>query len=228
MFMLGAGESSAPMASRMVDLQLSPGPTMTFRPGAGRHLSISMPRNPSILRNRIEGFGPTVITSSACWSIGSVRIMVASLKTVTLSASRHSSTDKRVALHFDQERLHRVLRVLTPAGRTAAECAPLRWTEVAENVDRSEAEPGQTRFARFETKAVQRPKFGTSPVSVVQVARLNAFETWKKSGAQGASLKVRNRKMAEGEGLTSNLLWVGEPFYNFPRKSGCRASLSPG
>ena len=41
---------------------------------------------------------------------------------------------------------------LAAAGRSAAEGASIRWTELAENVGLREAEPGRTRFARLETE----------------------------------------------------------------------------
>lgn len=77
-----------------------------------------------------------------------------------MSASKHSSIDKRGALHFDKERLRCVLRASTPAGRSAAEGAPIRWTELAENVDFREAEPGRTRFARLETEGRSETEIG--------------------------------------------------------------------
>ena len=54
--------------------------------------------------------------------------------------------------------------------------------------------------------AVQRPKIGAAPVSEVRAASANPFETWDKFGSLGASLWVRDWKLAEGMGLTSNLL----------------------
>ena len=59
-------ESSAPIASSIVVLQLSPGPTITFSPGEGRHSSFSMPRKRSILRSRIEGIGPMHVSTFGC------------------------------------------------------------------------------------------------------------------------------------------------------------------
>lgn len=38
------------------------------------------------------------------------------------------------------------------------------------------------------------------------MALANPFETWDKSGAPSAPLGVRDWKLAEGMGLTSNLL----------------------
>jgi len=48
-----------------------------------------------------------------------------------------------------------------------------------------------------------------APVSEVRACRLNAFETKRKRPVGGASSRVRYRIMAEGMGLTSNLLWAG-------------------
>jgi len=63
----------------------------------------------------------------------------------------------------------------------------MRWTELAEDVGFSEAEPGRTRFARLETRAVKGPKFDAARVPEVRTAPANPFETWQKSGAQVTS-----------------------------------------
>lgn len=86
---------------------------------------------------------------------------------------------------------------------------------MAENAGFREAEPDQMRFARLETKAAQRPKFGASPVSEVRAVLTNPFETWEKSSAQRAVIRVRYRMMAERRGLASNLLHA--KFYQFAR-----------
>lgn len=59
-------------------------------------------------------------------------------------------------------------------------------------------EPNRARFARFETKAVQRPKIGVSPVSEVRIPPPNPFETKRKKAPSGASSRVRELKVAEG------------------------------
>lgn len=69
----------------------------------------------------------------------------------------------------------------------------MQWTELAENVGFSEAEPGRTRFARLETKAVQRPKFGAAPVSEVRTV----LQTSLKLGRNPA-LKARRSEFATG------------------------------
>ena len=107
---------------------------------------------------------------------------------------------------FAMKRLPRVLWTAMPAGRTAAEAVVEQPMEVAEMRGFREAEPDQTRFARLETKAVQRPKSGAAPVSEVRTAPANPLEIWEKSGAGDTPFGVRNGMMAEGTGLPSNLL----------------------
>jgi hypothetical protein len=94
-----------------------------------------------------------------------------------------------------------------PGARTAVKSSLDMNQQPTGNVVFSLTEPNLARFGRIETKAVQRPKIGAAPVSEVRMASANPFETWEKFGAHGASLKVRDWKLAEGMGLTSNLLW---------------------
>jgi hypothetical protein len=98
------------------------------------------------------------------------------------------------------KRLPRVLWIVTPAGRRAAEGAPEERAELAEDIAFREAEPNETRFARLETKTRQRLKVCATPISEVRMASASLFETWKKSGAHVAPLEVRNGKMAEHMG----------------------------
>jgi hypothetical protein len=58
--------------------------------------------------------------------------------------------------------------------------------QTIENDTLSWAEPETARFARLETKAVQRPHFGPWSVSVVRVVPTNPFETTRK--------KIRRRR----------------------------------
>ena|SRR5690606_20854859 len=66
------------------------------------------------------------------------------------------ATARRLAM----KRLPRVLWLATPAGRTAAEGAPIRWMELAENAGFREAEPLGARFARLETKGHLETEIG--------------------------------------------------------------------
>jgi hypothetical protein len=74
-----------------------------------------------------------------------------------------------------------------PAEGLAAEGMDERDCQLAEKAIFLKAEPGRTRFARFETKTVQRQKFGDAPVFEVRSPWLDAFGTKRKSPETGAS-----------------------------------------
>ena len=136
----------------------------------------------------------------------------------------------RLIPRLPQIRLPRVLWVKTPAGRTPAEDAPFEWAELAENACLREAEPGRTRFARFETKAVQRPKIGAVPVSEVRSQRLNAFETKRKRPAGGALSLVCYMIMAERVGFEPTVRSRVQRFSRPPRSTApapLRGALPP-
>ena len=57
-----------------------------------------------------------------------------------------------------------------------------------------------------ETRGIQRPISAKPPVSESRMASLNPFETKRKKALSGASSRVRDVQVAEGMGLTSNLL----------------------
>lgn len=72
---------------------------------------------------------------------------------------------------FATERLPRVLWTQMPAESLAAEGVDERDCQLAEKATFLKAEPGRTRFARFETKAVERPNFSHALVSEVRPPR---------------------------------------------------------
>jgi hypothetical protein len=97
-----------------------------------------------------------------------------------------------------------------PGDETAAKSSAGTKHEEIGNVGFSLTEPIPARFGRKETKAVQRPKIGVTPVSKVRPAPLNPFETKRNFGADATLSGVRNGKLAEGEEPGSNALWVKE------------------
>ena len=72
----------------------------------------------------------------------------------------------------------------------ALERDTLSWTE-----------PKLARFARFETKAVQRPHSGLRSVSAVRMVRPRPFETTRKFALSGGAVGVCDGKMADREGF---------------------------
>ena len=57
-----------------------------------------------------------------------------------------------------------------------------------------------------ETRGVQRPILGETPVSESRMAWLNPFQTKRKKAPSGTSSRVRDVQVAEGMGLESNAL----------------------
>ena len=66
----------------------------------------------------------------------------------------------------------------------------------------------EARFARLETKAVQRSNSGPWPVSAVRMVPLGTFETTLKFGVVGVADGVCDGEMADGAGF--------EPAIRFP------------
>ena len=87
------------------------------------------------------------------------------------------------------------------AGKTALNGSGTFIRQTIENDTLSWTEPETVRFARLETKAVQRPHFGPWSVSVVRMVPPNPFETTRKFGVAGVAIGVCDGKMAEGVGF---------------------------
>ena len=84
-----------------------------------------------------------------------------------------------------------------PSGKPAVKSSVGAKRQVAENIVFSLTEPNLARFAQKETKAFQRPKIATLPVSEVRLVWPNPFEYTKNSAAVGGALRVCKRKLAE-------------------------------
>ena len=69
-------------------------------------------------------------------------------------------------------------------------------SQAIENDILSWTEPEAARFARLETKAVQRPHSGLQSVSAVRMVRPRPFEATRKFALSGGAVGVCDGKMA--------------------------------
>jgi len=91
-------------------------------------------------------------------------------------------------------------------------------SQAIENDILSWTEPEAARFARLETKAVQRPHSGLQSVSAVRMVRPRPFEATRKFALSGGAVGVCDGKMAEGTNPKSNGLWACRPPVKVPRR----------
>ena len=88
-----------------------------------------------------------------------------------------------------------------PTKKAAANRSVRRKTQLIEKARLFPTELNRGRFARKETKGIQRPETGVAPVSAVRSNRLNPFETKRKKAPSGASDRFCNLLLAEGGGF---------------------------
>ncbi len=88
-----------------------------------------------------------------------------------------------------------------PAGETTRNRAGGGISQAIERYALFSNEPEAARFARLETKAVQRPQSGVRSVSEVRTLLPNPFETTRKLGVVGVAVRVCDGKLAEGMGF---------------------------
>lgn len=103
---------------------------------------------------------------------------------------------RRHAPGFTALRPLRVVSICMAGGETRYNSGVVRKWQRVEIATFSGTEPIRARFARLETKAVQRLETGVSPVSEVRSPRPNPFETKRKKAPMGASSRVRDMIMA--------------------------------
>jgi hypothetical protein len=118
------------------------------------------------------------------------------------SHHRHSffrTTRNCVALHGETP-TSRSLAAM-PTGGTLAECSVERSQLPIENTAIRKAEPGWTRFARFETKADQRLIFSNPAVSEVRSPSAKRRGSWGFSGLARPISLVCDEMMAERVGF---------------------------
>jgi len=73
------------------------------------------------------------------------------------------------------------------------------------NAGLRETAPGRARFARFETKDLQRPPSGFWPVSVVRMVEPNPFEKTRNFGAAGVAIGVCDGKLAGEDAVVGEI-----------------------
>ncbi len=114
-------------------------------------------------------------------------------------------SDSCTALYSARKRPSRVSLLRLFGDRTRYNLGAGRNPQCIEIMMNCYAEPNWQRFARFETKAIQRLKIGFEAVSGVRSKPLTPFEIKRNFGAQIGLLGVCNRKMAEGVGFEPTL-----------------------
>ena len=118
--------------------------------------------------------------------------VVAAVKAGANHREAAASHIRRHAPGFTALRPPRVVSYRMAGRETRYNSGAVRKCQDIEIKSSFRTEPNRARFARFETKAVQRPNSCAAPVSEVRSASANPFETWDKSDALSASLGVRD------------------------------------
>lgn len=129
-----------------------------------------------------------------------------------------------IAWYLPRKRPPRVTQIGSVGGGTRYNSGVVQKRQSIEITQSFPTEPNRPRFAWFETKAILRLEIGSWPVSEVRSLLLNPFEIKRNFGAQIGGWGVRNLIVAEGMGLTSNLLQSKSLFHKTIENSWHAAS----
>ena len=98
------------------------------------------------------------------------------------------------------------ISVCTESRQTRFNCGVVRFPQYIEKTSLFESVSIWMKGGWKETRGVQRPISVETPVSKSRMAPLNPFKTKRKKAPSGTSSRVCDVPVAEGMGLTSNLL----------------------